>query len=311
MDEELPDTMDNVLPDNIDELVATNLMSKLQYTATLKPLIAQEPQVITVTIPGMEYNPLFIQAQEEAAKKVQYTTVIVTDTDNPNVGRAIYDPELSQLTLYMHDGYIPQHLNDEKIQKYIAQERYSIPITQVVAFSINPVDLRTCKYFNAQRDLVESTPVSLSRKFDFDKAFAIPSCSSPRRKTIDNGYVCVSDQQHCNCPIYEAEQWTVEQEYNSEEQLKSWKLESVRKGIGFKYFRVISIDKESNESTQLFTSNFVEDPQNALVYAEKALYGAVDGIPDVVSVPIDNSQEIKTTYYEYAFADRTIDNKEN
>lgn len=231
--------------------------------------------------------------------KIQYKFEVVTDTDNPNVGRAIYNPETKILTLYMHDGYIPNSINDDMVQKYLVQSRYSMAVTQIAMMSINPVEQRTCKNFTAQRDQVSNSPVSLSRKYDFDKPFEVPSCSSDKK--IPEEYVCAYDQQQSTCPIYEPEQWITEKQYTSEKEKTDWKLESIRKGIGFKFYRVTSFNHETEEANVLFTSNVVEDPENAFILAEKNLNNSIDGLIDVLSVSVDNSQEIKLTYYEYAF----------
>lgn len=236
---------------------------------------------------------------ENSSPFYNYEINIVVDSEHEYANHAVYNKDSNCLNIYLHEGYgLLGDLPKDFIANNIINGNYVIHLKKTGVLTIvDPSMLRACKYFTADQATVSSVPVTMGKLHEYDKAFSVPSCAHPDMSDMSPPMCQVSQTQQL-CEIYEPELWASEKAYKSGNETLA--LQSVRRNLGFKHYRVISVTDEGKINI-IFSSNTVDDGDDAHTYSLKVLHGEAEQRLDAVELTLNGSQEPEVKYYDYAF----------
>jgi hypothetical protein len=273
-----------------DEPVDSNDQSKYVDTVKLDPGDLWGPKIDEDTNPCM---PIQQQPQPTVQLSMDFDITHVQDSNNPKAGLGEWDPENKRVTLYYHNGWSarePSTLKQIVAPQVQDNKPRQFKLWDVVPLSVEPSEVRTCKWFTAERNLLDGSATEPSDEYEFDKGLEFHSCSNPVIKGNAPYAPCSAFSNQPGCNVYEAEVWTPVQLVKNTDSSKSAEILRTRFGLGIPSYQVMSEGVDTIE-----VSGFQDDTADMTAVKEASVIVG----DDAIVVDLSQIKEAENKYYNY------------
>lgn len=246
---------------------------------------------------------LIEQSPEYKAFDHNVKLMVVSNSQNKLVGNVKLEDET--ITFYLHEGMSLDNINKIGLFKswQARAESDVIPTFAVVTLNVDPSKQRTCRFFTANEEYINSTPASESEEYDFDKPHADQSvCMNPK---ISKDYgipnpPCHEEQVMSNCSYYESESFIPLSEVvlKKGDQREILRVSDSRVGYGLPVYKIDNDDREIARILHMDLDVDIREEIEAAATDYAEVEGAV--VDEIVDVDFDKQEmTIQKRYFEY------------
>ena len=240
-----------------------------------------------------------------------YNLEVVVDSEHPQVNNIIFDPEKNIVTAYLPEGFKLKNLKHDVVMGNIAKQRYSMSIIRACEIEYIPVEMRTCKWFTADREISEAYFIEPADTYDFDRPHRDQGICSNPKMIAQSGRpnpACISPQVHNQCQLYSLSKWEDVRGVVVEEEDKTHNvvIQKIRKGPGIIFFRIVNREVNAEGETQFSAIidevNGTEFTENLPEVITERFNAFVDGMNIVDKLTFEQSEDPHEPYFEHVYS---------